>query len=422
MRPIPFSSSAILRSLGMSIALAAGSPGLVLHASDASSEAVAQGLSRKLAGDLPAAATAFRLAVSADAKDLEAREQLATVTGWQGDHQGALALWNSLLELAPERRSARLGKARVLYWLGRLPDSRDLLEELVSEQPKDLEAQELLGDVARASGHRSLATTAYQAAGTPEALAKLERLLATPAEPTTVKTHPWRLDAGLMVDQYAMNDENAEERVGEHSLYVQAGRQLTPGFALSAGLERARQFSQVDHRVNVHAYWSPLPKWSFDGLAATTPAAHVLPRQQIGGGGEYQALSELALVFAVQSNHYDDEQVITFAPGIRWEFLPEATIEARYIRGSSSVPEHEGTKATLLKVAWSMAEIWHPYALYSVGDENQPPLGTAQVTTYAAGTIVDLSPTWSLRLDGLVDVREDTYVRTSLGGGFIWRF
>ena len=78
--------------------------------------------------------------------------------------------------------------------------------------------------------------------------------------------------------------------------------------------------------------------------------------------------------------------------------------------------------AGLVRVTWDGLGRWHPSVLYSRGTDNQPPDGTARVTTWAAGLLIDLTPALGLRLDALHDTRSGSWQRLSAGAGVIVRF
>jgi Flp pilus assembly protein TadD len=69
------------------------------------------------------AAAAFRLALVADPKDLEAREGLARALVALGDHKGALDELNRVLSQDARRGSAERIRSEALMKLGRFDDA-----------------------------------------------------------------------------------------------------------------------------------------------------------------------------------------------------------------------------------------------------------------------------------------------------------
>jgi len=370
------------------------------------------GLALRNAGDLSGAVAVFAGILAKQPDDMVAREHLAIVIGWQGDHAGALAQWDQVLAHEPQRRSALLGKARVLYWMQRLAESRRLLDALAVRFPTDADVQELLGDVARAEGDSAAAQRAYLAAGTDGAAAKRAGL-------AHQRVRRWRLDAGGMLDHFDPDSALVAQRDQEHSTYLQLGRRLSDSVTLSAGLDEAEQFDLHDVRYNLRAYWTPSPWLALDAMAAITPQAQVMPEHEGGLGAELRLGRTLTLLAGFHSSQYEEERVDRYAPGLRLALPADLTLEARYLYGTSTV--NPSTNAMLARLLLDHGR-WHPYVLFSTGEDNLPPQGTAITTTFAGGAVVDLDAAWSVRFDLLWEDREDTYVRRSLGGGVVYRF
>lgn len=377
-----------------------------------------EGLALKRAQDLPAAARVFSALVAANPKDVDALEQLATVTGWQERHAEALALWERAIVLAPDYAGLRVSRARVLYWMGRLDEARDQIVLLLSgpDAPsrRDLEAWILAGDIARARREPEAAYGYYTQALVLDATSELAqgklRQVQLPRR--------WRLDAGGMLDSYHPASDTVVQRGHEQTAYLQLGRQVSDRLTLALGADYAHEFGEVDWRYNAEAYWSPRDDLSLQARAALTPQADVLANWEALVGADWRASSSVAVLLTVRASDFDAERIVTFMPGLR--LGGTTTVEARVFYTISDV--NDATSAAVLKVATTWREQWHPYALVSYGKENQPPVGVARTASAAAGMVVDVSPALSLRFDGLYEWREDIHRRVSLGGGVTFRF
>jgi YaiO family outer membrane protein len=377
-----------------------------------------EGLAFKRAQRLPEAAKAFAELVAANPADVDALEQLATVTAWMGNHAEALPLWDRAIALAPQYHGLQVSRARLLYWMGYLDQAQAALDRYViaADGPcrRDFDAWILVGDVYRARHLNAKAYGAYQ-----QALAidpewqQVQARLQHVAPPFR-----WRVDAGAMFDDYDPANATVVQRDREQTAYLQAGYRLTEALTLAGGTDYAHQFGQVDWRWNIEAYWSPDEEWAFHGRVATTPDADVLSRWEALLGADWQRLPGLTPLLSIRTADYADERIVTYMPGIR---VGEAiTAEARLYYTTSDT--NDATMAGMLRLGTSIAERWHPYVLGSFGEENQPPVGVARTATGAAGVVVDLSGAVSLRLDGLYEWREDIHTRVSLGGGVTLRF
>ncbi len=379
-----------------------------------------EGLARKQAGDLPAAQGAFQAAWAADPENLDALEQLATVTGWQGEHRRALELWDTLVARDPQRPSARLSRARVLYWLGRLDESRIALDDLDRTHPNDTDILELRGDVARAAGDRAGAESAYAAAGTSTALDKLARTRAEDA----VRVRRWRLDLSGNLDRYVDTPEGGVARDNEHLLTMQVGRTLGTEAALSAGIEESLQFGETDHRLNVTGYWSPSlsdqHRLALDLRLAFTPDAEILADSEALLGVAATLTPDMAVVFSGYRRWYPGNQVDSLQAGVRLRFLTMVEVDARWVFGSSDL--EPDTDAILIRAGLQGLGRWHPSLLYSDGEDNLPPTGVARTTTYGATVQVDLGDGYGLRADVGHETREDNPDRNSVALGWTLRW
>lgn len=376
------------------------------------------GLALKRSQRLPEAAKVFAGLVAANPQDVDAIEQLATVTAWMGNHAEALPLWDRAIALAPQYHGLQVSRARLLYWMGYLDQAQAALDRFViapgAPCRRDFEAWILVGDVYRARHLNAKAYAAYQQALTidPEwqqVQAKLRHL--TPP-------YRWRVDAGGMFDNYDSNADASVQRNHEQTAWLQAGYQVSETLTIAGGTDYAHQFGEVDWRWNVEAYWSADQEWAFYGRLATTPDADVLARWEALLGIDWQRFNGVTPLLSIRTADYRDERIITYMPGIR---VGEVfTAEARLYYTASDV--NDSTMAGMLRLGTTIAEHWHPYVLGSYGEENQPPIGVAKTASGSVGMVVDLTPAVSVRLDGLYEWREDIHTRVSLGGGVTLRF
>lgn len=372
-----------------------------------------EGLALKRAQDFPGAAKVFAALVSANPKDVDALEQLATVTGWMERHAEALALWDRAIVLAPQYDGLRVNRARVLYWMGRLSESEVAIMEVLPRMAQDADAWELAGDIARARHDVVRARERYR-----QAILLAPMSTAVRKESQLVMPKRWRLDAGGMFDDYETKADAPVQRDHEQTAYVQLGFQVSDDLTIAGGTDYAHQFGQVDWRYNVEAYWSVDAEWSFQARVAMTPDAEILANWEALLATEWHADAGITPLLSVRTADYADERIVTYIPGLR---LGEPiTIEARLYYTTSDV--NDSTMAGVLRFAATIAERWQPYILGSYGEENQPPVGVAITASAAAGTVVQISDTLSLRLDALYEWREDIHERVSLGGGFTLRF
>ncbi len=372
-----------------------------------------EGLAFKKAENFSAAAQIFREVMKANPNNSDAIEQLATVTGWMGDHVGALALWEQAIAKFPQRGLPKVGRARVLYWLSRLDDAQVAIDQALVVVKNDPETFELAGDIARARHDHQTAYLHYQ-----EALRLNPQATAGAKTAGLILPLLWRIDVGAMFDDYHPASSTVVQRGHEQTGYAQIGRRITKDVTLAGGAEYSHQFGLVDWRFNGEAYWTARDNLMINVRGAITPEAEVLSNWDALIGADWQAYDMAAGLIAVKTSDYDAERIVTFAPGVR--VGSTITAEARIFYTISDV--NADTRAGMIKFSTRVAERWQPYVLGSYGEENQPPVGVAKTASVAAGTLVTLTRAWSLRLDSLYEWREAIHQRYSLGGGITYRF
>lgn len=376
------------------------------------------GLALKRADRLADAAKVFKELLVANPKDVDALEQLATVTAWMGNHAEALPMWDRAIALAPQYHGLQVSRARLLYWMGYLDQAQAALDRWVIAVDApcrgDFEAWILVGDVYRARRENAKAYAAYQQALTIDPEWRLvQGKLAHLAVPKR-----WRIDLGGMFDDYEPADDLVVQRDHEQTAFAQVGFRVTESFTLAGGTDYAHQFGEVDWRYNLEAYWSPDAAWSFQARAAVTPEADVLADWEGMVAVEWHALSAFTPLLNIRTAEFTAEHIITYMPGVRiGEWI---TAEARLYYTTSDV--NDPTMAGMLRLGTTIAERYHPYVLGSYGEENQPPVGVAKTAAGVVGMSIDVTDAVTVRLDGLYEWREDIHTRVSLGGGVTLRF
>lgn len=378
-----------------------------------SAATIEDGLALKRAQDIKGAERIFSDLVAKNPNDVDALEQLATVTGWLDHHYDSLRLWERAIDLAPDYHGLRVGRARVLYWMGRLGDAEEEIAGVLPKLSGEADVWELAGDIARAR-HRLLEARArYRQA------ALLDPQSSAISKDANLEfPKPWRLDVGGMFDDYEPANDLVVQRDHEQTAYLQLGYQVSDQLTLSAGGDYAHQFGKVDWRWNLEAFWAPLPDWSFHVRGAVTPQADVLPEWEALVGGAWHVAAGVTPLLSIRTATYDAERIVTYMPGVR--IGEHVTAEARIYYTTSDVSDD--TSAGVLRIATTFAERWQPYVLGSYGEENQPPVGVAKTASGAAGVVVGINRTLSVRVDGLYEWREDIHQRVSLGGGLTLRF
>lgn len=375
-----------------------------------------EGLALKRAGDFKGALKVFAELVAANPRDVDALEQLATMRGWTDDHAGALQAWDQALALAPHYAGLRIGRARVLYWMGRTDEALAEVERAIAASLADADARELAGDIHRARHEPEAARERYLQAA---ALAPQSEAAAKAAKVRIPRR--WRLDAGGMIDDYRPADGTVVQRDEEQSAYLQLGRQFGDSVALGAGADYAHHFGLVDWRFNLEGWWTAVPGLTVSARAATTPEADFLPEREGALGGEWRASAAVTALAGVRISDYAAERVVLLVPGLR--LAPDGlpfSVEARWFHAMSDVSRD--TDAAVLRVDAALGEGVRAWLLGSYGRENQPPVGVATTASVAGGLAVELDEAWTARFELLWERREGVHRRLSAGYGITTRF
>jgi Flp pilus assembly protein TadD len=106
------------------------------------------------------AADALRIAPS----DPRAGEQLASVFADSGNAQQLGPLAEALVARFPDRDKPRYYRANALFLTGRTQEAINEAQSIVGSNPKDVQAQNLLGVACATSGRRDCALAAFNAA------------------------------------------------------------------------------------------------------------------------------------------------------------------------------------------------------------------------------------------------------------------
>lgn len=96
------------------------------------------------AGDLDRARDLYAERLAADSTDTRALFRLALLHSWDQEYRESIALFDRLIEIAPENLEARISRARVFAWQDDLSRATRELDDLVRQHPDHVPALEAL--------------------------------------------------------------------------------------------------------------------------------------------------------------------------------------------------------------------------------------------------------------------------------------
>jgi len=159
----------------------------------------------------------------AGARKNEVRLGIATVLSWQDKLWPARAVYEEILAEEPDNLEARVGRARVINWAGRHREARGLFAELLDEHPDN---PEVCGGLAAAynwMGRPDRAVDVLDAAPRDSSLAALEREIRRGREP-----------AGSYI--FSHNEDSDDIERDTHTVRGEA----SPAWLTRVGLQYAR--------------------------------------------------------------------------------------------------------------------------------------------------------------------------------------
>jgi len=386
---------------------------LLLAANTAGAASYQDGVSYRQQSNFSAAASAFRDVVSKEPSNLLALEQLATMEGWLNQFDAAIVVWQQYIALAPASVTGHMGLARVLYWKGEHDKALQSLDLALKQEANNAEILTLKGDVLLADNRSVEARRVYlQAQALKGGDVELEKKIARAIVPAL-----WRIDAGVIADRYSAT------RGAENSMYTQLGYKTSATTTVFARIDRGYSFREVDYGLSVGGYIQPLSWLALNAEVGTTPdEADFRAKTTALLNGELlmnpliQPL--LGLKYARYTVGATTGAVTTITPGVRVNIAP-ASVELRY--SASDNVDNSKTHVVQAKITVER-EGYTPYIVYSSGKEALPPLALADVRVTGIGSVFDLSPVWSVRVDISQEKRKHSYDHDAFGLGLAYRF
>lgn len=386
--------------------------------------AMDDGLAAKKAEDFPRAEAAFSEVIASQPGNAQAWAERATVRGWQGTYDAAIADWRQALVLEPKQAAYRVGLARVLFWKGDREAALAELDRALLLTPRDVDIWQLKGDIAKADRNRPLALTAYREADRLDHGDRATSIGDDPWDPTA-----WRVDLNGMRDHYS-NARGIESSFGVAAGYrhVSQGENDREWYA-SLGFTQLNHFDLHDQTISGEAGVRLYQPLLLRVTGTFTPSADFEPGWRVGGGVDLHVFGPVTAIFDLLHSNYTDptQQVLLAAPGLRIEPCSAVTLEGRYLASTDHLDGQNGQPAvTEHSVAWqgrmylNLGRV-HPYVGYAQGEEPDPPLPTTYGRSLWGGVVFDLDRNLSIRADAAYEDRAD-YSRASFGGGVILHF
>jgi YaiO family outer membrane protein len=341
-------------------------------------------------GEPASALVALERAAALAPDDAEILRLLGVAQGQAGRTDAALATLGRAQQIAPDDADVKLALAQVHYYRGDSRKSLQLAEEVLTAAPTNEDARDLVGRARRAVR---------------EAGAR------------------WHVD---LYGSYSDFDDDSRRRWLESGLSV--GLRVDEQLRVNGRVDIAERFgltdvaleAGVDRRFGGHS--------SFTLAAGVTPGADFLPEWAVRGGIRTRAwqgdggtgVGPGILTLDARYAEYRSGSVETLSPGIEQYFAGgRIWATGRLI----FTWDENGDRQTgwLVRGDGQVSDQLRLFAGYADAPETSENV-TLSTRTLFGGAVVDLSDSYTLRLDYARDDRERSYVRNAFTLGLGVRF
>lgn len=345
-----------------------------------------------------------------------ARIEDRALADWSdGRYAAAVDAWRQLIAQDPGRRHYRLGLVRTLVSAGSIDEARSELDRARqvpaanrSDRYNTLVAE---AEVLRAERRDEAARTAFAAA---EEVARGGASRTGTRAIDDAPTLPWRFRTGILIDHFDNQRQQESQRVYE------LGYRYSPNLITYALYERHSRFDRRDDVYLVGAALRPLDALALRVDVGVSPDAEFRPRHEAAIGLDWIAIDWLHPLLSYQRLDYDDGEVSTLSPGLRFPGTALGDIELRYASTRDIDGAHSRYGA--IRFDWLIGDRWLPSLSLQQGDEALPPEVRSDFQRVAAGVTWVADREWHLRLDYAYEDRQDIHIRQSVALGVGLRF
>jgi YaiO family outer membrane protein len=373
-----------------------------------------------------AAAAAVRAQHFAEARDLYRKLAVeypnnldyvlaaARITGWMGDYNSSIRMFDRILATHPDDVETIVGKAQVLLWQGRSAEAGTLLRRAERLAPSNPEVALVLArfyfyqdNIAEA--HRYLKQVLQTDPHNTDALA-LQSLLPV--------NHPWLLQLGFENDHFSYT---APGYIGRTTAGYE-GRKTS--FYLNQ--EVWNWYGKIDNRFGasvVHRF--PTHTWLHAGFLYG-PGDTVLPREDYDLGVSQQLPFGLVPLLDFRYLHFSGSDVTFIEPGIEYYFTRPIWLRLVFVETFTKFTKPAGhpngivpMQSVMARYNQQIAERLTLHAGYAYGGENFLPytsdrVGKFYANTVLAGADLAISPLYKVGVWYGCEIRNDNRTLSSV--------
>lgn len=369
---------------------------------------------------LVAALAALLFPVLAWAVDREALMGEAASLGRQGRATDGLAVVERVLIQSPRDVEARVLKARLLAWADRNAEAEAEISQIIADFPANAEALALAGSIAWYRGDAATARSRYQAAlaAEPDQDEAREGLARVGA---AGETRLWRLDSGIDISTYDGGD-----RKDWQDGFLRVGRMVDSDTQIHVQAQHSRRFGEIDRFLETGITHAFTPWLRGAAALGGTVAADFLPRRRIDLGGAVRiadsdaALGATWLTLDLRHAAYRSGNVGHIAPGMQQFFFNgQAWVTGRFLMMEDERGKHPtGWETRLDWQALDRLRLFAGYADIPETSENR----TLPTTSRFFGTVLGLTEDLDLTLAAARVAQKGIPTRHTLGATLSVRF
>ncbi len=276
-----------------------------------------KGLIERQRGQLDQARRSFNAGLKQDPASISLLMELAVTCSWDGKLKEAVALYDKVMALTspPEDTAARLGKARVVGWMGEHQQAIAIYRGILEAQPAHVEAMSGLATIHRALMQDTQASALYQ-----------QVLTITP-------DHPEALEGMALIEartpfawSSAVSAVSSPDQTNVQS-QTHINWQLNPTWSFHAGhamLSAAGNWIGVDdarqHTLSVGATFRPSESWTTGATYSAVLSEQGLGHR-LGLDASYRLTASVALMAGLRPEIDPQEQVGVLVRGgfsVQW--------------------------------------------------------------------------------------------------------
>jgi YaiO family outer membrane protein len=338
----------------------------------------------------------------------------ARVTGWMGDYDGSMRIFDGVLAAHPDDVETMVGKAQVLLWQGRFNQAGALLKRAERLAPNNPEVALVLARFYfyqdnTGEAHRYLKQVLLTDPHNTDALALLALL---------ASNHPWMLQLGFENDHFSYS---APGYIGRTTAGYE-GRNTS--FYLNQ--EVWNWYGKVDNRFGasiVHRF--PTRTWLRAGLLYG-PGDTVLPREDYNLGVSQQLPFGFVPSLDYRYLHFSGSNVNFIEPGIEYYFTRPIWLRLVFVETLTQFTKPAGhtggivpMQSVMARYNQQIAERLTVHAGYAYGGETFLPytydrVGRFYANTALAGADLSISPLYKVGVWYGCEIRNDNRTLSSV--------